>query len=226
MVLQPVAGYNSQVLNHSFPQTNLPASGKPKYNLTNGNTHAVLKTTYLSKDSLTVNYTNKDGDSVSLSMGHIECQKAMIAYSGKAGSEEWQQIVDKVKEEYLQLQEKIIKEFLDNINGNTGEKTEGITAESEEIEGLPAYWNAENTSQRIVDFAVSFYDVAESSGKEYYEMMRNAIEEGFNQAMGMLGELPDEVNNLANRTYELAMQKLEAWAVEQGIETGEAVAQA
>ncbi len=224
MALQPITHYDPQLLNPSFSKPHFPAQEKPKYNLTGGNAQTTLEATYFSKDTLTVNYTNKDGDSVSLSMEHIEYQKTMLTYSGKVGSDEWKQIVDKVKDEFMQLQELIIKEFIDSLNGKEGKKTEEVEKEYQEIEGLPAYWNAENTSQRIVDFAVSFYGIAESTGKEYYEMMRNAIEEGFNQAMGMLGELPDAVNDLSHRTFELALEKLEAWAVEQGIEIGEEVA--
>ncbi len=113
----------------------------------------------------------------------------------------------------------MIQKIIDGINGESSSESKPVDSEYE-IEGLPEYWNAENTSQRIVDFATSFYGVAESTGIEYYEMMRGAIEEGFNQAMGMLGERPDAVSNLSNATFELALEKLEAWAVEQGIDVG------
>ena len=128
-------------------------------------------------------------------------------------------MVSKIKEEFLAMNERIINKFIESVGGEKVDETEGV--EYKEIEGLPEYWNAENTSQRIVDFATSFYGLAESGGKEYYELMRNAIETGFNEAMNILGELPGEVNDLAHRTYELALEKLEAWAVEMGIELEE-----
>jgi hypothetical protein len=163
---------------------------------------------------------NKDGDSVTLSMEHVEYQKALLAINGDADAEYWKDIVDKVKEEFLMLKENIIKKIIASLGG-PAEEQEAEEVEPAEIEGLPEYWNAENTSQRIADFATSFYGLTQCGGKEYYEMMRGAIEQGFNQAMGMLGELPDEVNNLAQNTYDLALQKLEAWAVDMGIDIGE-----
>ena len=153
---------------------------------------------------------------MTLSMEHVEYQKAMLSIAGNADSEQWKEVVEKIKEEFLSLKQAIIQRFLESLGGEKVDETE--KAEYKEIEGLPEYWNAENTSQRIVDFATSFYGLTESSGKEYFEIMINAVKEGFNQAMDALGELPDAVNDLANRTYELTLEKLEAWAVEMGIQ--------
>lgn len=77
---------------------------------------------------------------------------------------------------------------------------------------VPEYWNAENTSQRIVDFAMSFRGLAsELNDEEYVEYMRSAIEEGFKQAKGMLGGLPGPSAKLFNDTYELTMKKLDEY---------------
>jgi hypothetical protein len=227
MTLQPIGTSNSRQGISMNPQSQLFTNGKtsgagvPRLN---GNS-AILDTVSLSADTLSVNYTNSDGDSVTLSMEHIEYQKAMLAFSGDKDSEEWKKIVDKVKEEYLEFRERIIKKFIESLDSDSqesaGETETAAPAQDAEIPGLPEYWNAENTSQRIVDFAVSFYGVAEATGKEYYDMMRSAIEEGFNQAMGELGSLPDAVNSLAHKTIELALEKLEQWAVNQGIDVGE-----
>lgn len=211
--------YNSQLSNLSLtkPKTMLqerPSSGS---GIAGRSTNVSFE--YYSSDKLTLNYSNKDGDTVTLNMEHVEYQKAMLSVGGNINSEDWNEIVDKIKEEFLKFQKNIIKKFIESIGGETVEESE--KAEYGKIEGLPEYWNAENTSQRIVDFATSFYGLAESTGKEYYEMMRGAIEEGFSQAMGILGELTGPVNDLVNHTFELAMQKLDAWAVEQGIDIGE-----
>ncbi len=228
MTLQSITPYNPQMFNAPFAKQDSVPREKPfgKYGSAGGRSNVSFAATYYSSDTLSVEYTNKDGDTVSLSMEHVEYQKAMLSFSGDTDSAEWKQIVDKVKEEFLHFQEQIIQKFIASINGEENVEPGGeTTAASGEIEGLPEYWNAENTSQRIVDFATSFYGVAESGGKEYYEMMRNAIEEGFNQAMGILGELPDAVGNLANNTFDLAMEKLDAWAAEQGIDIGDVVAE-
>ena len=223
MTLQPITQnpvgfvepYNPQLFNSSLQKKQPGGLGLNKGN----NAQATFSTTYYSSDTFMLSYTNKDGDSVTLSMEHVEYQQAMLSVEGNADSEYWKEVVSKIKGEFLAMNERIIQKFMESVTGEKVDETEDV--EYKEIEGLPEYWNAENTSQRIVDFATSFYGLAESSGKEYYELMRNAIETGFNEAMNILGELPDEVNNLAHRTYELALEKLEAWAVEMGIELGE-----
>lgn len=222
MALQPITQnpvgfaepYNPQLFNSSL-QKRQPGGLGPN----RGNAQATFSTTYYSSDKLLLSYTNKDGDSVTLSMEHVEYRQAMMSVEGNGDSEYWKEVVSKIKEEFLALNERIIEKFIESVGGKKVDKAEDV--EYKGIEGLPEYWNAENTSQRIVDFATSFYGPAESSGKEYYELMRNAIETGFNGAMNILGELPGEVNDLAHRTYELALEKLEAWAVEMGIEVEE-----
>ena len=188
----------------------------------NGSTRAAFSSTYYSSEKMMINYTNKDGDSVTINMENIEYQKAMIAVEGNENSAEWKEIVDNIKNEFLKFKETIVKKVLASVNGETEPlEEEEQTGEPAEIQGLPEYWNAENTAQRIVDFAVSFYGVAESQGRDYYEMMKNAITEGYNQAMGELGELPDEISALSQHTHELALEKLEAWAIEMGIDVSE-----
>ena len=47
------------------------------------------------------------------------------------------------------------------------------------------YYSAENTAERIIQFALSFYDGGDR--QEYAEMVRAAVMKGFNQAMGVSG---------------------------------------
>jgi len=191
--------------------SNRPAAG--------GSAAVSFSSTSYSSDSMLLEYMNKDGDSVTLRMEHVEYQEAMLAAGGDADAGYWKDVVEKITDEFLTMKENIIRKVLASLEGEEG-GGEVEQAEPKEIEGLPEYWNAENTSQRIVDFATSFYGLTQCGGKEYYDMMRGAIEQGYTQAMGMLGEMPDEVSNLSKRTYELALQKLEAWAVEAGIDLG------
>jgi len=82
--------------------------------------------------------------------------------------------------------------------------------EDTETANVPDYWNAENTSQRIVDFAMSFRSLApELADEEYIEQMRKAVQEGFKQAAGALGDLPGASAKLFNDTYNLAMSKFD-----------------
>ena len=98
--------------------------------------------------------------------------------------------------------------------------------ETKAIPGLPDYWNAENTSQRIVDFATSFLSAFKGSGQDFLNTIKNAIDEGFSQAKGILGDnAPDPISKLTNKTYALVMDKLDAWAKAQGITTDDSQGQ-
>jgi len=75
---------------------------------------------------------------------------------------------------------------------------------------VPDYWNAENTSQRIVDFAMSFRSLApELSDEEYIEQVRSAVEKGYKLAKKDLGDLPGPTAKLFNNTYNLTMKKFD-----------------
>ena len=227
MTIQPISQnpiafsepYNQKPINSSLQE-------KPFKGLGTRGAHdqANFSATYYSSDTLVLNYMNKDGDSVTLSMEHVEYQKAMLSVSGNADSEQWKEVVGNIKNEFSLLKQAIIQKFIESLGGEKVD--ESGKAEYMEIEGLPEYWNAENTSQRIVDFATSFYGMTESSGKEYFEIMYNAVMEGFNQAKEMMGDLPDAVNNLTKQTFELTMEKLESWAVEMGIEIEDGISAA
>jgi len=75
---------------------------------------------------------------------------------------------------------------------------------------VPDYWNAENTSQRIVDFAMSFRGLAtELSDEEYIKQVRAAVEKGYGLAKKDLGDLPGPSAKLFNNTYSLTMKKFD-----------------
>lgn len=75
---------------------------------------------------------------------------------------------------------------------------------------VPEYWNADNTSQRIVDFAMSFRGLApELSDEEYIEQMRKAVELGYKLAKKDIGDLPGPSAKLFNDTYSLTMKKFD-----------------
>jgi len=64
--------------------------------------------------------------------------------------------------------------------------------------------NAENTSDRILKFAKAI----SGGDKSKLGKIRDAIEKGFEEAKKMLGgELPE----ISNKTYDLVMEKLDAW---------------
>jgi len=180
------------------------------------NTGAVaLSTEHYSSDKLFLEYSNADGDKVSLSIEHVEYQKARLTMTGDGSSEDWQKIVDRIVSEFQNFQKDVMNKFLEKMGITSGEaqQSDGSGAIAE----VPEYWNAENTSQRIVDFATSFFSAFKGAGEEFLSIIKGAIEEGFAQAKDLLGELPTPVNNLVNQTYDLTMQKLDTWARANGI---------
>jgi len=88
--------------------------------------------------------------------------------------------------------------ILYNVSGDT------------EAAKVPEYWNAENTSQRIVDFAMGFRALApELSDEEYIKQVRDAVELGYRLAKRDLGDLPGPSAKLFNDTYSLTMKKFD-----------------
>jgi hypothetical protein len=166
-----------------------------------------------SVNNLMVSYTNADGDSLSLSASSVDYQKAILTANGDTSSEDWKKIIDRIKDEYVKMKGSIVTTMF----GGGDEKTQEVSDprkfdESKAIPGLPEYWNAENTSQRIVDFATSFISMFEGSDKEFVSMIKDAIEKGFSQAKDILGNMPDEVNKLTDKTHALVMDKIDKWA--------------
>lgn len=130
--------------------------------------------------------------------------------------------------------ERSLMDLISSANGNTGLNTkdqilgalgladqEGLGAikgnallynveEGTEAADVPEYWNAENTSQRIVDFAMSFWELHKDDEdfETYFQDVMGAIEDGFGEAKDILGDLPGESAQLFNDTYTATMDKL------------------
>lgn len=86
------------------------------------------------------------------------------------------------------------------------------------LNGLQDYFSSENTAGRIVDFATAFFPMSEAYKKygdteearaEFGEMMRGAINKGFEQAMGALGSVPKNTQDTVDKTHELTMKGLD-----------------
>jgi len=75
---------------------------------------------------------------------------------------------------------------------------------------VPEYWGAEKTSQRIVDFAMSFREMApELTDEEYIEQVRKSVQLGYKLAKKDVGSLPGPSAKLFNDTYNLTMKKFD-----------------
>ena len=83
-----------------------------------------------------------------------------------------------------------------------------IRLEAARQTGPEGDWGAEAVSTRIVDFAVAL----SGGDRSRFEELKGAIEKGFQEAEKALGGSLPEVSR---RTYDLVMEKLEAWAVQE-----------
>lgn len=125
-------------------------------------------------------------------------------------------LTDKLDEIQAAIRQTLLDSILDAVDPETKAAlkaqfdSEHVLYELEtsiEAAEVPDYWNSENTSQRIVDFAMSFAD--EDSSPEFIEELRAAVMEGFAQAKEILGNIPGESGKLFNDTYESAMLKFD-----------------
>jgi len=164
--------------------------------------------------------TGKEGDTVSLSAQSIGFQQEMLA-SQSSSPDDWKKIIDSIKQEYQNMKARIIDTL---FNGQGGQEN-GVDSvaiedprtfdEIKEIPGLPDYWSAEKTAQRIVDFATSFLSEFKGGKDEFVNMIKDAIEKGFSQAKDISGNLPNPINKLVAKTHALVMDKIDEWASQQ-----------
>lgn len=137
------------------------------------------------------------------------------------GAMEWvRKLADEVEQQQVKLLETLLKDFR---KGQGAEENRfvmfgfsmvaGKLEAGDEDSGVPDYWNAENTSDRIVDFATSFAGIF-GDDPEFAETMVNAVAEGFKQANAFMGELPGAAGKLNHDTQDLVFAKLDKWLEE------------
>jgi len=79
--------------------------------------------------------------------------------------------------------------------------------------GIPEYWNAENTSDRIVHLTTQMAEIA-GNDSDFAETIMKAVADGFDQANGETGPLPGAAGELNRKTRELTFSKLSKWLEE------------
>lgn len=89
-------------------------------------------------------------------------------------------------------------------------------AEKAEAAQVPEYWNAENTSDRIVHFATQMAEISGMDLKEFGEIIKQAVSKGFDQAGAATGELTGAAAKLNQDTKDLVFSKLSKWLEEHG----------
>jgi len=103
----------------------------------------------------------------------------------------------------------------------------GLTTEVESLLSTGLDFTPEATSQRIVEFAVSFYDAYKSNNPDdeaeaqlegFVDLIKGAVDEGFAQAGDVLsgiGSTPGRLTDDIDRTHDLVMQGIDQFAEEQ-----------
>ncbi|BBE31473.1 hypothetical protein OSSY52_16140 [Tepiditoga spiralis] len=74
-------------------------------------------------------------------------------------------------------------------------------------------WSAEGVANRIIEFAKSI----SGGDKSKIKLLKDAIEQGFNEAKKELGSLPE----VSQKTHDLVMKKLDEWENEKNTEDKE-----
>jgi gas vesicle protein len=229
MQLQPVS-----TLLTANPWQSSPTYNNPLRTLTDGGNstlgsnnsgtsglNATIESESYSKQTLDIEFTSKDGDKVSLSMESLQYQKSTLQVDASGSPEDMQKIIDYLKDQYKSMREAVMKAFVES-QGGTFDGTQAPTKiDNSQEPAVPEYWNAENTSQRIVDFATQLLGAFKGSGEDFLKTIKGAIDEGFKQATDQLGKLPDQVSKLVSDTHDLIMQKLDKWAETKGITSGQ-----
>jgi hypothetical protein len=166
-------------------------------------------------------------------------EKIEAGSQARENSEEIRKVAQQIRQELRQQQAELLRRLLEGTDsktwmstsrdgyGNThvvqlmvfvGENVEvGLDAsasvngvEEKEAEANPEnYWNAENTSERIVNFAMSFSGAFTGAPEEFADAIKAAVEEGFRQAHAITGDLPGAAGELNRETHRLTFKKLE-----------------
>ena len=187
------------------------APGRPKFD------YSVEGYAY-HKEELNIKYQNKDGDFLELTYNSesVHGFKADAAGNTEEDRKYFKELLEQLRD-FIMEQERRLLESIFGEGWENGEKTvqtaEGTESSSEL--NIPEYWNAENTSQRIVDFATSFFEISGKDAEEFGKVIIDAVKKGFEEANEILGNsLPGPVAELISDTQRLTLEKLDAWVAE------------
>jgi hypothetical protein len=130
------------------------------------------------------------------------------------------QVADEVRQQQRRILEEYLKrsgKFMPGCEGRfivVQPAQEDAEKDAEDCEaGIPEYWNAENTSDRIVHFATQMAQIA-GGDSDFAETIIKAVADGFDQANAMTGPMPGAAGELNRKTHNLTMSKLSKWLEE------------
>lgn len=130
------------------------------------------------------------------------------------------------KGSYEFLQQASGAETVTSDTSAPGETAAEELSEQDQLTQLQEYFSPQNTARRILDVATSFFGVSETgqgegnteqARRKFADFIGSAINEGFRQARGILGELPEDINAGIDKTHSLVFAGLEDF-VKNGID--------
>jgi hypothetical protein len=90
--------------------------------------------------------------------------------------------------------------------GDLGERFKSLLETG--IESLKDFFSPENTASRISEFALSRFNAlrpesSEADRQEYRDFIQPFVEQGYQDALGVLGELPEEIGDVLDDTMQI-----------------------
>ncbi|NLK62496.1 MAG: DUF5610 domain-containing protein [Fusobacteria bacterium] len=125
------------------------------------------------------------------------------------------EISNNTKKDFLDLSSQI-----DIINKENSKVTKSYTELETKLGIDSSKWGVEAVSDNIFNFAKIVYeryklDHSEEEAEEmldkFYDLAKNSITKGYNEAIGSLGTLTNDVQELSKATFDRSLEKLEAW---------------
>ncbi len=120
-------------------------------------------------------------------------------------------------------------DFLSGLNGTDSADASDETEATDPFAQLQEYFSPEATADRILDFSLGFFGNSqqykeggntEEARSNFADIIGKAIQKGFDQAMGILGKLPDETQEEVDETHSLVFDGLDNF-VKTGSKDGE-----
>ncbi len=116
--------------------------------------------------------------------------------------------------------------FMQALTGTENPQDAQKVASKDPMEMMRTFFSPENTARRILDFSLNFFkmssffedggDTEEARGG-FADFIGKAIQKGFDEAMGILGSVPEETQQDIDKTHELVFDGLDDF-VENGRE--------
>ena len=108
------------------------------------------------------------------------------------------------------------------VRGKGGFKlSEADRAQAQEMIGEDGFFGVKQTTARIMDFAKAL--IGEDASEERIEMMRSAVQKGFDEVARMFGGF-DKLPDVSKKTYEAIMKAFDEWISGGAKESEEAAA--